>query len=81
MSVCQNQDSFNKSFEKAVKYVEKQNQPKKWVQIVIFLILLVFIVWALILAMKVSPSHRKLHLILALLFSPIYIISHYLSQQ
>lgn len=79
MSVCQNQDSFNQSFEKAVKYVQKKNEPKKWVQVVLFIIILVIVVWALLLAMKVSPSHRKIHLILALVFSPFYIIAHYLN--
>jgi len=81
MSVCQNQDTFNKSFHEAIKYVEKKNEPRKWVQVVVFLLLVVLITWALLLSMKVSPSQRTLHIVLALVFSPVYIIAHYLNQE
>ena len=79
MSVCQNQDTFNQSLRQAIKYNEKQDRPKKVVQLILLAIYMIFIVWALLLASKVSDSDgRKLHFVLALLFSPVYIISYYL---
>lgn len=77
MSVCDSQDDFNHAFQKAVKYVNKKNQPSKMAQLVILGLVLVLVVWAIMLAMK-SGGDQKLHLILAMVFSPFYIISYYL---
>jgi hypothetical protein len=54
MSVCQNQDTFNQSLRQAIKYNEKQDRPKKVVQLILLAIYMIFIVWALLLASKVS---------------------------
>lgn len=79
MSVCQNQDTFNQSLRQAIKYNEKQDRPKKLVQLILLAIYMIFIVWALLLASKVSDVEgRKLHFVLAMVFSPIYIIAYYL---
>jgi hypothetical protein len=41
--------------------------------------MLVFYLWALLLAMRVTdPQHRVLHIILALLTGPLYVLSFYL---
>lgn len=77
-TVCDTQDDFNTAFENAVKYVEKKNKPKLWVQLVLLGLMLVLIVWALVLASKVGGD-QVLHFILALAFAPFYIISYYLS--
>lgn len=48
--------------------------------IVIFIYIL-FLFWAIILAMKVNDKdHRILHIALAILVSPVYVLSYYLSQ-
>ena len=80
-SVCNTQDSFNDAFKKAVKYTNKKNTPSKTVQLIIFLIAIALIFWALMLASRVNvPSDQKvMHFVLALVFSPVYIISYYLS--
>lgn len=79
-NVCDTQDTFNHAFREAVKYVNKKETPKLWVQLVAMGIVLVFVVWALILAAKVHGSaDKKVHFLLALIFSPFYIISYYLS--
>lgn len=75
--ICDTQDNFNTAFENAVKYVEKKNKPKLWVQLVVIGIMIVLVVWALVLANKISGD-QILHYILALAFSPIYIIAYYL---
>lgn len=79
-SVCQNQDTFNKSMRQAIKYTEKQDRPKAIVEIIALAIYMIFVVWALLLASKVSDVEgRKIHFVLAMLFSPIYIISYYIN--
>lgn len=79
-TVCDTQNDFNHAFRDAVKYVNKKDRPKMWVQIVAMVILLIMIVWALMLAMRVSSgADQKVHLVLALVFAPFYIISYYLS--
>lgn len=79
-TVCDTQDDFNHAFREAVKYVDKKETPKMWVQLVAMGILLVFIVWALVLASRVGgSSDQKVHFVLALVFAPFYIISYYLS--
>jgi hypothetical protein len=82
MSVCQDQTSFNQAFNKAVKYVDKKNQPLPMAKMLTGLLVLVFFVWALMLAMKVEgTSEQKLvHLVLAMVFSPLYVIAHYLNE-
>lgn len=80
-TVCDTQDDFNTAFRKAVKYVNKKERPKLWVQLVALGIMLILIVWALILAARVTSGSgdQKVHFVLALAFAPFYIISYYLS--
>ena len=82
MSVCEDQSKFNQAFEKAAdNYLEKPVYANKTVAIVSVVIMLVFTVWALLLAMRVKEKeHRVLHLLLALIASPLYVISYYLSK-
>lgn len=78
-SVCQSQDVFNTSMRDALKYVAKQEKPKKRAQLVMLAIWVLIILWALILASKVRDVEgRKMHYVLALVFSPVYILSYYL---
>jgi hypothetical protein len=47
---------------------------------IVALIYLVFSLWALFLALRVSDqTHRVLHVLLALVFGPVYVMSYYLS--
>jgi hypothetical protein len=78
-TVCDTQDDFNHAFRDAIKYVEKKNKPRLWVQIVAVVIIALFILWALMLACKVGADQKLLHYLLAMVFSPFYIISYYLS--
>jgi hypothetical protein len=75
--VCQNQADFNQALRKAVQY--NQDQDVKSVSYVYIILWSVFFIWAVLLALKVKPhSERVLHLVLAMLFSPVYVLSHYL---
>ena len=75
-TVCDTQDTFNHAFRKAVKYVEKKETPKTWIEIVSLAILMIVIVFAVILASKVDTSERVIHYTLAIMFSPVYILAY-----
>lgn len=78
--VCNSQDDFNIALRKGLKYNFQQTEKKlKPYMYVSFAIMFIFIVWALLLAMKVSPGpDRVAHLVFAIVFSPIYVIGYYL---
>lgn len=80
MSVCDSQDRFNDAFEDAIKYVEKKQRPSKATILVGLIIFIVIFLWAIYLAAKTNPGQEKtLHLTLAMVFSPFYVISSYLN--
>lgn len=77
-SICKNQQIFDKAVEKAIKYNVKENRLSNWSLMILSLIIIGIIFWALCLANNIS--HRKtIHYILALLFSPFYIVSYYIN--
>ena len=79
--VCDNQNDFNKAFDKALKQNNKDSRKKNkpWVS-VLMVILLIFTVWAIVLAMQVERGEKRImHFIFAFLFSPVYVFSYYLT--
>lgn len=82
MNVCENQDKFNVAIQKAINKNNEDalNSMGPWLYVYV-LLGLIFFVWAIMLAMKVPQgSQRVLHLVLAILVSPVYVISHYLGE-
>ena len=79
--VCDNQDDFNMAFRKAVKYNNKENIKKSKPWMYVYLVLwLIFFLWAIILALQVPEgSDRVKHLVFAIVFSPVYVLSYYLN--
>ena len=81
MSVCSNQDTFNQSFRQAVKNYVKKEEPRAVAVIIVSVIYLVVMIWAVILALKISSGdERTKHVLFALLFSPLYIIAYFLGK-
>lgn len=77
-SVCDNQDDFNNAFATAVKEYNKK-MSKKWSGfLTVYAIFhIICIVWAVYLALKSSPpENRVLHVTLAVVFGPAYLISY-----
>ena len=80
-NVCNNQKTFNKAVRNAFHHLDdddntQQNQAAK---VIVTIIMLVFYLWALLLAMRISdPQHRVLHIVLALLTGPLYVLAYYL---
>ena len=86
-NVCQNQDTFNDAVQKALnEYPKKEYNQLTSTQktsimvqrIVYFVLGLIFIIWAVVLAQKANDN--VLHTILAIILAPIYILSYYISQ-
>lgn len=79
-NVCDTQDDFNVAFDKAIKQNNKDAMKKSTPWIYVYIVLLmIFFVWALVLAMQVPPGPGRLvHLVLAMVFSPIYVLAYYL---
>jgi hypothetical protein len=78
--VCGNQDDFNMAVRAAVKYTAKENAKKSrpWA-VVCAVIWLIFFLWALMLAMQLPAGPERVeHILFALLFSPAYVLAHYL---
>lgn len=83
-NVCANQDTFNESLKAAAKHFRQEREDEmkknKNLYMVAGLMYLVLLVWALVLAMKISDrEHRVLHTVVALVCPPAYVLSHYLS--
>lgn len=79
MSVCDDQKTFDKALKKASRFVQKEEQPRKMALVFCMAIYLILMIWALILAVKVAPPAQQVkHIVFAMVFSPIYIISYYL---
>lgn len=89
-NLCMNQDSYNEAFKNALDQYKKEQEDKnkcdeddsscKLGVLIMFIIMIIFYLWALLLALKVSdPEHRTLHVLFALATGPLYVLSHYSS--
>ena len=83
-TVCKDQVTFNRALDTYQE--EKENEmtedlkKNRGAMIAVLIIMIIFIIWAVMLALKVKdPEHRTLHVFLALLTSPLYILSYVLS--
>lgn len=81
-TVCNNQDSFNTAFYKALKYSNKKETKKLGTVLIIYVIIhMIFVVWGVLLAFKSQPpENRVVHITLALVFAPAYVLSYYINE-
>ena len=79
-NLCNDQDSYNDAFYKAINYSRKKDEKKFENAIYIYsLIHIFFLIWALILVYKSQPpENRVIHFTLAILFAPIYCLAYYI---
>ena len=80
MSLCDNQDNFNDAFYKALKHSRKKDNKKMASGVGIYLVFhLIFLFWAIMLALKQPKNQQIVHLTLAIVFSPVYVLAYYLN--
>ena len=79
-NVCNTQDSFNVAFNKALKATAEDDMKKSKPWMYVYVVLwLTFFIWALVLAMQVAQGpNRLIHLVFAMVFSPVYVLSYYI---
>ena len=80
-NVCASQAEFNVAFENAIKNREKNIREKKLtpVQIIGVVIYILVIVWAILLAVRVSSAEmRTMHIVYALVLAPVYVLAYYM---
>ena len=83
-NVCDDQATFNTAYAKAVNnydnYMDKKKTPGQRILYTMMAFLqLMFIIWAVILAMKMPGPNRPVNVTFAIITGPIYIIAYYLS--
>jgi uncharacterized membrane protein len=79
MSICNDQESFNTAFNKALKQDCSTNDCRLRYTITI-IIALIFYIWAVTLALRITEKeHRVLHVTAALAFGPLYVLAYYLA--
>ena len=80
-NVCNDQDEFNNAFYKALKYTNKKNNKGMANALAVYSIIhLIFSVWGVTLAFRSQPpENRIVHITLALMFAPAYVLAYYLN--
>ena len=75
---CTNQADFNKALHIGIKYTNKKNKNRQWMWMYTAL-WTIFFVWGILLAIKIPAGQmRSLHIVLAIVFSPAYVLAYYL---
>lgn len=79
--VCDNQSDFNEAFRKAIKENNKKNMKENRPWMIVYMVIwLIFLIWGVMLAMQVPQGpDRVSHLVFAIVFPPVYVLSYYLS--
>lgn len=81
MSICNNQDSFNDSVYKALKYSRKKEYKKISGPLLIYSIIhLIFMIWGILLAFRQPENKRIIHIVFAIVFGPVYVLAFYLNE-
>lgn len=78
MSVCSDQKKFSNALNHASKYIEKEQEPNHLSRIICISMYVIFVIWSLVLALKVQKNNQIKHIALAVIFPPAYIIAYYL---
>ena len=81
MSICNSQDAFDDAFYHALKHSLKKDDKKLAGPLfVYFIIHLIFLIWGVLLAFRQPEENRVVHITLAIVFGPAYVLAYYLSQ-
>lgn len=83
-TVCENQDTFNNAVSIAIDNYKEEKKTSAQVSTgtmtIYAILMLILFIWAIVLAFQVKKgSERILHLLAAMILSPLYIISYYVN--
>lgn len=80
-NVCASQDSFNDAFYHALKYSRNKDSRTVAGPLAAYLVVhTLFLIWGIVLAFKSQPpQNRVVHITLAIVFAPAYVLAYYLN--
>lgn len=80
-NICTDQDDFNHAFYKALKHARKKDNKMVAGAITVYgFIHMIFLIWGIMLAFSSQPPHnRVVHITLAIVFAPAYVLAYYLN--
>jgi len=79
-NVCKNQNTFNRAFQRAVDdYKVPTPSTQAYTAFgILLLVYLVFLIWAVIIALRKEGPNQNLDILFAIIFSPFYVFSEIL---
>lgn len=80
-NLCASQHNFDNAVYKALKYVRKKDEKLMAGPLAVYMIIhMIFLVWGVVLAFKSQPpANRTIHITLAMVFGPAYVLAYYLN--
>jgi len=80
-NICDSQGAFNHAFYRALKYTRKKDDKKIAGVLAVYLVIhTIFLIWGIVLAFKSQPpQNRVVHVTLAIVFAPAYVLAYYLN--
>ena len=80
-NICDSQGAFNNAFYRALKYTRKKDDKKITGVLAVYLFIhTIFLIWGIVLAFKSQPpQNRVVHVTLAIVFAPAYVLAYYLN--
>ena len=80
MSLCDDQDTFNHAFYKALNHARKKDDKKVAGAVCVYMIIhMIFLIWGIMLAFQQPKEQRVIHITLAIVFAPAYVLAYYLN--
>lgn len=78
---CDSQAGFNQAFYKALRYARKRDNNRLAGPLAVYMIIhMIFLIWGVVLAFKSHPpANRTVHITLAMVFGPAYVLAYYLN--
>ena len=82
-NVCSSQTTFDHAFYKALKHSRKKDNRRLSGPLSVYLVIhVIFLFWGIMLAVKSQPpKNRVVHITLAIVFAPAYVLAYYLNMQ
>jgi hypothetical protein len=80
-NICDSQGAFNHAFYRALKYTREKDDKKIAGVLAVYLVIhTIFLIWGIVLAFKSQPpQNRVVHVTLAIVFAPAYVLAYYLN--
>jgi hypothetical protein len=80
-SICGSQDGFDRAFYSALKYSRKKDNKIMALPLAVYLVIhMIAVVWGVIVAFSSQPAaNRVIHITLAIVFGPAYLLAYYLN--